>query len=163
MENKISTSKIKSNFRGINQVNIKKEHRRACLTVSLNQKNEQGQKLKAIIEKANKSFASFDIMLCDSLNRFNLVIEHGLTFDEAEILAIKMGDEWIANNETFLENLKIPGKIIRWNEWRLNPNFELILNQVNQLVQNDSACKKICETIALEYGVKPGYVPNVHS
>ena len=151
MKNTYLSTKLKTNFRGIQQSTLKSHERKACLNISIDQKNEQGDKLAAIIDKANRSFGHFDLMLCDSLNRFNLIIERGLSMREAEIEANNMGDEWIEKNQKYINSLHIPGRIIRWDEWRIHDNFQNIHQKLAHLVHTDEECMEVFSQVAHSY------------
>ncbi len=151
MTKNVVAPRVKANFRGINQIHIPASKAKACLNVSIDQKNEQGTKLQAIIEKANRTFKSIDIMLCDSLNRYNIALMHKIAIEKATPIAIATGDEWIRDNTPYMQNRVIPGRIIRWSEWLNNEHLAPILKRVRKTIVNNKTCFSIFEQVATDY------------
>jgi PAS domain S-box-containing protein len=102
--------------------------------ISLDNVNSMDKKLRSIVYKLNKTFSNCDFIIGDTLNRFNFMMKDNLILESmAEKLALDAGDKWLNNNKHVLEELTIPYKIIRWNTWRENKNF----NDKLKIVENE--------------------------
>lgn len=98
---------------------------RAFFIISLDNSVSTGKKLRAIIHKINKTFSSCDIFVCDTLNRFNVVMSDRLVGESHALNAsLKAGDKWLDENGKILAELTIPHKIIRWDKWRKSSKFK---------------------------------------
>ncbi|WP_406684316.1 tRNA-dependent cyclodipeptide synthase [Seonamhaeicola sp. MEBiC1930] len=98
------------------------------LNISMNNDNQTGDKLKAMIEWVNANFDHCIVNVSDSLQRHNL-ISQGFSKDVAYKKAIALGDEWLATNDNILKQLTIPYEISRWDNW-------LGLTRVQKLQEN---------------------------
>ena len=138
-----SLLKYKTTFRGLTLCPIEQNHCRACLNISVDNENLQGSKLIAIVNKATRVFASLDIMICDSLNRFNIMLEKNIDSLLAEKLSLEIGNEWIKKNLDPIRELAIPIRVLRWNEWRQKPEYSMVHTQLVKLFNEDDDCKSI--------------------
>ncbi|MFL1013248.1 hypothetical protein [Flavisericum labens] len=90
---------------------------RVCsLNISMNNANQTGDKLKAMIDWVNSNFDYCIINVSDSLQRHNLMSK-GLSKEEAYSRALALGDEWLNANQNTLEKLTISHEITRWDKW----------------------------------------------
>ena len=97
---------------------------KAVVLVSVGQVSQEGEKLAATIELANKSFASCDVAVCDSLQRHTMQITEALSSGELYLKAKLSGEVWIQRNEEALQLLTIPHRIFRWDEYLMHHDFE---------------------------------------
>lgn len=123
----------------------------ALLMISLDNVMTRGANLEAIIHKINKTFLHCDIMLCDTLNRFNIMAIDDISEYEAYKVALERGNDWLRENEQILKDLSINHRVIRWDEWLKNVNFKSKLNIVQQEFNNNPTYKKALYDTAYQY------------
>lgn len=94
-----------------------------CLDVSLYNRYQEGLYLASTYEWINSRFENCLINLGDTLHRHNLRYRcPGM--EEAHKAARKLGDQWLEDNEPCLQMLKIPYRILRSDDWLIDPDFE---------------------------------------
>lgn len=104
---------------------------RAAFTISINNLITTGKKFRSIIHKVNKTFSSCDFMLCDTLNRHNIMMDKAeLTQLQASKITYDQGDIWLNENQKYLDELTIDNKLIRWDNWINNPGYNAKLEQI---------------------------------
>lgn len=114
------------------------------LTISMGQNYHEGDKLRASLKAINSFFKNCTIALCDTSQRHSLaILEKDQTADELYDLSLKLGDEWLERNIPIIEEeLKIPHKIIRWDQWFKSPKFEENYKRVEELYLTNSDYQK---------------------
>ena len=112
------------------------------LGISVGQEAHEGIKFKATIDLVGKHFKSCVIAVCDSLQRHTLKIGTSLTDQEAHKQANQAGYEWINRNIGYINNLKIPYDLFRWDEWLLHENYALYKQEILDLYANDTIFKR---------------------
>jgi tRNA-dependent cyclodipeptide synthase len=90
--------------------------------VSLHSPNHRGNSLAAMVRWVNETgkFDEFKVGLSDTLNRHNYVMEEGISYEQAAKKASCIGQEWLDENLSILENLEIPYELVRWDYWLHN-------------------------------------------
>ena len=85
--------------------------KRCAIPISIGNPDQMGEKLKSTLIMISKRFSYSDIIVADTLQRYNIMDE----YSEEKALRIKKneGGDWIRENKYFLSNLIIPHKIIR--------------------------------------------------
>ncbi len=103
----------------------------AVLAVSLHNPNLAGDRLKYIIDWINQkeNFKRCYVDLSDTLYRHNYMLTDVNISEEDALLKAKMqGDKWLDRHKVILDRLNVPFYIIRWDKWRIRPEYEEILN-----------------------------------
>lgn len=104
----------------------------ATLGVSLGNRNSEGARIKAVATWLSGRFSHVIIDLSDTLNRYNVMADFGLSEVEAELKCRKEGDEWIKNNVPIFQKLGINFSVIRWDERLNDPNFKAEFERMKQ-------------------------------
>lgn len=115
-------------------------YKTATLGISVGKDIHEGEKFEALCLWANERFEHVSILICDSLQRYNLMIKDTLSEDFALHKSIKEGDKWLERNSKALNLLKNK-TIIRWDDYRLRPEFEEKLKLVNNHYNNNERFK----------------------
>ncbi len=90
---------------------------RVCsLNISMNNPNQTGDKLKAMIKWVNTNFDHCIVNVSDSLQRHNLA-NQGCSKKEAYQKSLAMGKKWLADNDNVLQELSISHEVCRWDKW----------------------------------------------
>ncbi len=87
-----------------------------CLNISMNNTNQTGDKLLAMVQWVNENFEKCIVNVSDSLQRHNLQSQ-GLANDNAYKKSLELGNQWLKENKTILDQIQIPYKIVRWEHW----------------------------------------------
>ncbi|CAM4440027.1 MAG: hypothetical protein LEGION0398_MBIBDBAK_01408 [Legionellaceae bacterium] len=97
-----------------------KENTKIIIPVSMGQKLETGEHLKALLEKLQNYNADVTLLICDGLNKFNVGEEN----------AEQQGNDYLKENAETLKNFKI----IRWNDFIESKKdlFENKLKEINE-------------------------------
>ena len=88
----------------------------ARLQISVGQEYHEGDKISALISWCNNRFGKTVICVNDTLQRFNLMAEKGISDQEAKHRASTPGREWLKRNDQALSKAK-NAKPIHWDEW----------------------------------------------
>ena len=101
--------------------------RHYCLGVSLGSHNHQGDALAAIVDWINRQehFVSGIIDLSDTLHRFNIMMDAGLSEAAARQEAARISSEWCQRHWPILRTLKVPFEYITWDHWLSDGRFEI--------------------------------------
>lgn len=89
---------------------------KCMLIISVGQEEHEDEKFRATLEQVNK-FSYCLICVDDTLQRHTIGMLNGKSADEMLELSTIEGDNWIKRNKKSISNLKIPYRIIRWDEW----------------------------------------------
>ena len=94
----------------------KTEATTVCLNISMNNQNQTGEKLLAMVGWVNANFKTCMVNVSDSLQRHNLQSK-GFSKQDAYQKSIEMGDLWLERNKNTLDQIHIPHSTIRWDQW----------------------------------------------
>ena len=112
------------------------------LGISVGGDAHEGERLSAIVDGINRihdndKVIHCDIMLCDTLQRYNYMID-GKTDEEVAIRLSKAeGEAWIKRNKPILEKLKLSYRIIRWDECRSDSQYQTAISEVKDKYNKD--------------------------
>lgn len=124
---------------------------RTCeVGISVGQPYHEGNKFRATLREVNNIFKEYTIMVADTLQKYTLAIKDDLarTPDDLYEFSAKLGEEWLERNKHIIEEeLKIPYKIIRWNDFINNPNFAIDNQKVKELYSSSPDYKKIVDEV----------------
>ncbi len=84
------------------------------MEISVGQPYHEGRKLELALDWARGNFDRSVIILGDSPQRYNMMLEQGLTEARAEAQARAAGDEWLDRNANRLQGMEVT----RWNDWK---------------------------------------------
>jgi len=135
----------------------KPKSRGFTLGISMGSTNHAGHVLAGIVDWVNESAFEFGIIdLSDTLNRYGLMLD-GMSENEARNAARKQGDQWLEDNSAALNNLRVPIKIIRWDEWLNDPRYSTTMKEIQNAIDTHPQLKMaIYADISNFYGRK-GY------
>lgn len=109
-----------------------------CLSVS-GKKVHEGEEFLAVIKLINRSFKECTILIDDSIQRHTMKIDSSLDEKSLYDLAVEEGDNWLERNINFYSQLKIPYKIMRWDDWSTHQNYNASHRRIVDFYQkNDS-------------------------
>jgi tRNA-dependent cyclodipeptide synthase len=120
--------------------------------ISLDNKRYNGDYFFSILQWAQERFSEITIIICDTLQRYNIMYDQKVTEEEAFLLSRNLGKQWLCQNKSILDALKISPHIFYWDNWLLHKN-DLNNNQntLNTLYANNvyfrNECDKIFENI----------------
>lgn len=121
------------------------QNSKVILLISIGQEYHEGEKFNATINLINRSgFKKCFIMLGDSIQRHNILINDFDNENAAHIQANKLGDEWLERNKPIYGKLKIPYEITRWDRWLRHPSYNEYRMVVNKLYQRDDEFRRQC-------------------
>lgn len=124
-------------------------HDVARLQISVGNPKHDGEKFYALAEWAAARFDSIILIVSDTLQRHNLVLNMGLDDQQAHNVSLQQGDYWLSQNRAALDLM--PQKTItKWNDWLNHADF----NEAHALLlklydEHDGVKKAIQEKAAL--------------
>jgi tRNA-dependent cyclodipeptide synthase len=126
----------------------------ARLEISVGQPYHEGAKFEATVDWASHRFSHVIISVNDTLQRFNLIFEQGLSENRAMVSARHAGSEWIRRQRPLLSRL--PGcELSRWNEWLSHPGFATALEQTGTFYEHHQGFRDaVCANIGAVWGRK---------
>lgn len=117
---------------------------KCIMPISIGQKVHEGAKFSAVIKLISSYFNSCTILVDDSIQRYTKQIgNQHLSLEELRKIAITEGDEWLERNKPSYEQLTIPYKISRWDDWYKHSDYQSSYNKVNNLYQSDETYRQI--------------------
>ena len=132
---KITTRKNLGNDHWYNFQNI-------ILPISMNNKKCDGEYFFCTLQWAKERFDTIDIIICDTLNRHNIMFEMDIEEQEAKQYAQDQGNKWIQNNNYCIDQLQSKIHLSRWNDWHYQTTFN---NEYLQLEKLYTTNKKFAE------------------
>ncbi|HMT02414.1 MAG TPA: PAS domain-containing sensor histidine kinase [Burkholderiales bacterium] len=125
---------------------------KVSFTISINNLISTSNKLRSIIHKVNKSFSKCDFMICDTLNRFNIMMDDDkITEQNAREIAFKQGSDWLKQNQNFLSEISINHDFIRWDSWLNHTKYALKLKLVEEEYNRNLSYKEAFYNTAAIY------------
>lgn len=94
-----------------------KDFSKVIFEVSLDNKHYYGDHFFSILAWAKDRFNSIEIIVCDTLQRFNLAFEKGIEKEKALEIARAQGDDWINKSKEYFKSLQLSPKITKWDDW----------------------------------------------
>ena len=115
--------------------------------VSLDNKRYRGDSFYSILSWAKPRFESIEIIVCDLLQRHNLVFSKQINMESASHEAKKMGDDWIRDSSPLFKELGLSPTITRWEEWLAYnpPYYERCLKDLKDLYKDNPNVKQEIE------------------
>ena len=94
------------------------------VTVSMCNVSQRGAKFAATIYGITNNFKECTIMVCDTLQRHNLLVDGFEDISSAHEKAFEIGNDWLRENEQYFSLFTIPYKVIRWDYWLLHEKYK---------------------------------------
>ncbi len=110
---------------------------KCCLTISVGQAPHEKEKFRATLASVNHHFSACTIMVCDSLQRHTMQIMSDSKENAIHAYSNILGEEWIARNLLYINQLDIPYHILRWDQWLEHINFGQKYDLINTLYSRD--------------------------
>lgn len=123
------------------------------LTISVGQPSHEGDRLLATILKINETFQQCNIMVCDTLQRFNSwqFLSPSASKKDMYDYSKSEGDKWLIRNRKILNQLTIPVKITRWDYWLNHPLFPQINQKMRDTLLQDNDYLAVLNYTVNEY------------
>lgn len=116
------------------------------LPISVGHAYHEGERLKAIIKLINEHFDRCTIIVCDTLQRHSLDLYHSdVQADEAFTVAQRLGKEWVARNQTHMNDLSIDYSVAHWNDWLLTDDFKIQKEKTEYAHKHQASIKDALE------------------
>ncbi len=124
----------------------------SCLfTISAGYEDIDGEELSSIFQILNKTFKSCVISVCDTLQKYNLVAQQGLSIEKAEKMALLFGDCWMKKNERIFNTLTIPYETVRWDSWLSNPLYSEKMAYIEDFYKKNEGFRNAILNTVQEY------------
>lgn len=145
-------AKVRAIYKGINEEEKTKLKNTSCLlTISVGQVSHEDEHFISTMELIKNTFSSCTITLHDSLQRFTMAINQPQDAEYFHSRATKLGDLWLKRNEKYYKNLPYEVKIIRWDDYFSDTDFERYKNQIIATLNEDIEYKLLFEASINEY------------
>lgn len=113
-----------------------KAYTAARFQISMNNPKHAADKFYAQAEWAAARFDRVQLIVSDTLYRYNIMASHGVDEAAARRLALQIGDQWLADNAAAIALLP-NHTVTRWDDWLRYPNFAAAHDQMKQCYLND--------------------------
>lgn len=129
------------------------DFRKVIFEVSLDNKRYKGNAFFSILDWARTRFDTIHIIVCDTLQRYNICFDQKTSESDAKHLAKKKGDQWIQAAQPYFGELGLTPEITRWADWlSYNPT---LYNEYHQALKNlyntdqmiQKEINKICDNV----------------
>lgn len=117
------------------------EFNMARLQISVGQEYHENEKLLAAINWCKHRFDQVQICVNDTLQRFNMMFEYGISEEDAAIKSSRAGEEWTKKYIQLFST--IPHlEIKKWNSWKSDNSYLEYRNQMEELYNSHSEFKE---------------------
>jgi tRNA-dependent cyclodipeptide synthase len=103
------------------------------LQISVGKPGTEGEKFYALCEWAAARFPMVVLVVSDSLQRHNLMFEHGLSAAAAHAQSVAEGDAWLVRNRVALGLLNQP-QVLRWDAALAHPETTVARRSLEALI-----------------------------
>lgn len=132
-------------------------YKAARLQISMNNPKHTGDKFAAEAEWVASRFEQVQLVVSDTLYRYNIMASHGVDEPMAYALALQIGDRWLSENAAAISML--PSKeITRWDDWLRYPGFADSHAQIIECYTKDKEFARQIDDTASAFVVKNGTV-----
>ena len=110
------------------------------LQISVGQEYHEDEKMDATADWCAPRFDRVMVCVNDTLQRFNMMFEDGLSEQDAYLKSQQQGREWVDRN---IEKFAGVGhlEVKRWESWKKDAHFSDTLKNIKQLYESDSEFK----------------------
>lgn len=113
----------------------------ARLQISVGQEYHENEKLTAAFNWCKHRFSRVQICVNDTLQRFNMMFEYGITEEDARIKAARAGEEWTKRYIHLFSS--IPHlEIKKWSSWKLDRRYQEYSKQIEDLYLSNPEFKE---------------------
>lgn len=141
--------------------------------ISIDQHYQQDDEFKAFCltmneEYEKKNLLKLTIVETGYLKRHYLRLDKSYSSEEADLSAIKLGRNWVQEQSSSLDLLKMPLEIISWKELLEeqvtldDKSFSEYLSTVENVYETDEIFSGEVDTLSKKYGEKLSYKYNTH-
>ena len=140
------------------------DYHHAFLGISMLNPHHHGEKFERLISWVNEqdNFKHCFVYLADTLYRHHFMMQDGLNEKEAYEKAIHFGDKWLDRHSKYLEQIKVPYRIIRWDEHWQNPYLrvaqDIFYNEYEKNKKFQKAVLKDIEAIFSRRGIEINHI-----
>ncbi len=121
------------------------------LTISVGQESHEGERNATTMSLISATFQSCIITLHDSLQRYTIELTKEQDADFFHETAISAGNNWLARNKKYFSYFQNEPKVIRWDDWLKDPDYETYKNIITQTIQLDASYQNTFENTIDEY------------
>lgn len=123
----------------------------ARLQISVGQEYHNNEKFEALINWCKPRFERVQVCVNDTLQRFNLIFEEGLSETEAYQISKKSGRDWIDNHAQMILDPDIQHiEIKRWDIWKNYSRYNTDLMNVYDLYETNKEFQKAIDDNILD-------------
>ncbi len=126
-------NRVKASFKCPTEYKSKFPTSSCLMTISVGQSVHEGEKFAACVDIVKYNFKACTILVDDSLQRFSMAIDSGLTPEDHYQESIIEGDLWLERSKTIYNKMENLQKILRWDDWLKHPNYNDVYNKINEL------------------------------
>lgn len=105
--------------------------------ISVGRNYHEGARLEATLDWAHKNFETVVLLLGDTLQRYNLMMD-GISVEKAYVQSLVNGDAWLERNKHLLQGLTI----LRWDEVTGHTNFSDARLKVSSLYDTNGLVQR---------------------
>lgn len=110
-----------------------------------------GTKFKNLVGEAGKHFRAVRVILCDSLDAYNMAERDGPLWNEAEQVSRDLMARWYEKNENVLRRTFEKVELTSWDEIRAAPGFNARRELVRRLYEQVPAVHHYIESVCQVY------------
>jgi len=96
------TDSFEYKIKSVQDSNKDQPYKDVRVGISLNNSKHTGSKLEALLTWASQICPRVQIDIYDDIHAYNIQLEKNINYEEAVLLARKMGDKWIEDNQSVL-------------------------------------------------------------
>ncbi|MDF1653551.1 MAG: tRNA-dependent cyclodipeptide synthase [Coxiellaceae bacterium] len=114
--------------------------------ISVANPSQEAKKLQATLLMITKRFKQCDILIADTLQRYNYL--NNMSEKDAYTKSKQMGRDWLSRNQAYLDDFPALKRIIRWDSCLQTNSFDNAQHRIKSLFNNDHATKQdfLCDT-----------------
>lgn len=139
---------VKARLRGMGEQYKDKRAGSCVVPISVGQLYHEGDKFLATMRTIDRRFTKATILVCDTLQRYTIAANTGISLEQALVESKKQGAAWLQRNQAAIDTLSIPHEILHWDHWRLHSGFPEAKAKVEQLIaENPEVKQKFTQTV----------------
>lgn len=121
------------------------------LGISIGAHYHESDKFNASLNWIGSNFQKCEILLCDTLHRYNYDSYNKDDEKTALLMAKQRGDQWIERNSKAIISSPIPINISRWDEWLSHNDYKDTLTNVKNLWLQNKSMQNAINTDVMRY------------
>ncbi len=144
-------NRVKASFKCPFEYKSKFSNSSCLMTISVGQSVHEGDKFAACVDIVNYNFKACTILVDDSLQRFSMAIDSGLTAEDHYQQSIIEGDLWLERSKPIYKKMNNLQEILRWDDWIKHPKYNEVYAKINDLYNTCQNYKKAIDETAEIY------------